>query len=188
MLRGVAGCALALVAGASSLHAQTTALDSAVGQRVRSTVCGANVPKHANHRSCVRTVGELVAADATRLHIRVDADSVAAVERSSIRQLERSAGMRRNTGTGALVGAGAGAGLGLLLAVMVGSQAGDDAVGAFVVATPLALGALGAGVGAAMGSFSQSESWAEMPADAVAVRAITSPSSLGLAVRVRFGR
>jgi hypothetical protein len=150
------------------VEAQSGPLSAGTRIRVRAADVGVG---SATGKATAALVGHLLGAGADSLWLRVDPPDgpLLAIDRATIRQLEVSAGQKRNAGKGALWGAGVGLGLGLLAVAalddcMAGTQGwwidpceGDEDV--------LILGnvAAGAAWGALIGLLITSERWVTLP-------------------------
>ena len=160
--------------------AQTPGTTVQAGDRVR--VRASTMPAEA--------VGEVVDAQPDVLRIRV-ADKVESIDvpRSSITHLQRSLGMRRNTGKGAGVGALIGAGAGVVFVVAASGGGGCEGP---CSGWALVFGAAGAGAGAilgtAIGAAQKTERWQPIPVGraAVGIHVVPHRRGAGLALSVGF--
>lgn len=173
---------------AAPAAAQDAMSVSLIGQRVRAESCGRGRNSAGAEAACRRATGELIGVTPDSLSIRVGADSVAVLARDGLERFERSAGIRRRTGQGALIGGAIGLGLGLLFSAAVASEGcGDDPGCAWVaLGAPLVTTAAGLGIGAGIGFLSRREGWIPVAPAALSLRPLFPPGGAGIAAQLRF--
>jgi hypothetical protein len=118
---------LGALGGGAAIAQQPDTAVSLVGQRVRVTACVPSPTFVQGGMRCRTTAGRLAELTPDLLRLQVAPDSVATVDRSALRRVERSLGARSHVRSGAWIGGGVGLAVGLIFsaAALAACSGGD---------------------------------------------------------------
>lgn len=161
------GIVLWALGGGAAIAQEPDTAASLVGQRIRVTFCERATTFVEGGVRCSKATGLLADLAPDLLRIEVAPDSVVTVDRTALRRIERSLGVRSHVRSGAWIGGGVGLAVGLIFSAAAISTCsggdGDQGCGYVALGAPLVGAAVGFGIGVAIGSLDRSEQWSNVP-------------------------